>query len=188
VSSRVIGETRSLAAFPCIGQLQYGHFLVIPKFHEETFRGAINHIDDLKEQFRSLIDHICSLLYFNEKEFLYFEHGAYCAENGGCGIYHAHIHVVPRAAQVNLKKNFPESEILSFTNIFDGLVRIPENNPYLMFGTSTNGFFGQVLEAPLPSQTLRRIVASEIGCQSWDWRNVGREMEMLDVLKKGGEL
>ena len=53
-----------------------------------------------------------------------------------------------------------------------------------MFGSSTNGFVGQDLTAPLPSQTLRRLVAQELKNDLWDWREVGREADLLDLVRK----
>jgi len=37
-----------------------------------------------------------------------FEHGAKCSTGGGCGIYHAHLHVVPLPERINYLRILPE--------------------------------------------------------------------------------
>lgn len=188
LASRMIGETESLIAFPCIGQLTPGHFLIVPKYHDTTFRETSVRTSDINFQFHSLNSHVHSILGESESESLYFEHGAECADNGGCGIYHAHIHVIPRASHVELRKYFPASKESQSRTIHEALAALSAEGPYVMFGSAKHGFFSLGLEAPLPSQTLRKYVAKELNAEAWDWREAGRENNMLNFLQKVASL
>lgn len=183
ISSRIVGETASLVAFPCIGQLSVGHFLVVPKAHYKTFRETAERVPDLGEQLRTLLRHVHSLLDVTEGDSLFFEHGADCASDGGCGIYHAHLHVVPGAGAVDLGKHFPRLNQPVSTAISDLWDQLPRSGPYALFGSTSHNFVGHRLDAPLPSQTIRKIVAAELGCAIWDWREADRENGLLNAFQ-----
>lgn len=184
LSSRIVGETESLVAFPCIGQLAPGHFLIVPKNHFATMRDAVASTISLSEQFAVIVAHVHSLLDADAQDSLYFEHGAECPADGGCGIYHAHVHVIPRASHVDLTLSSPAQFKGSYSNIYSALSSVEPEGSYIMFGSHKKGFIAQGVEAPLPSQTLRRLVAHELTNDSWDWREAGREADLLDLVRK----
>ena len=184
LSTRIMGETESLVAFPCIGQIGPGHFLIVPKKHVATMRDAAAATVGFGSQLAAIVAHVHSLLDVDPEGSLYFEHGAECPADGGCGIYHAHLHVVPGTSHVDLSPNFPEQSQSSHPDISAALSAVASRGSYVMFGSSTNGFVGQDLTAPLPSQTLRRLVAQELKNDLWDWREVGREADLLDLVRK----
>ena len=62
ISSRIVGETEHLVAFPCIGQLAKGHFLVAPKSHLTTFRDSMRLCPDLWTEFYELVQSVHGLL------------------------------------------------------------------------------------------------------------------------------
>lgn len=184
LSTRIVGETESLVAFPCIGQLSPGHFLIVPKKHVATMRDAAAATVAFGAQFSAIAAHVHSLLDVDPQGSLYFEHGAECPADGGCGIYHAHFHVVPGAGHVDLTSNFPGQSRSSHRDISSALTAVSSNGSYLMFGSSKKGFVGQSLTAPLPSQSLRRMVAQELKNDSWDWREAGREADLMELVRK----
>ena len=188
IPSRIVGESSSLAAFPCIGQLSPGHFLIVPKHHDATFRESAIRIPDLQLQIQALARHVHVLLDADERNSLYFEHGAGCVADGGCGIYHAHIHVIPNAGHIDVAQHFPAAYKSQSRHAYDAWTTMQSGGPYVLFGSSTQGFFVHHLDGALPSQTLRRVVASELNVKVWNWREVDREVEMLRVLQKAASL
>lgn len=93
VASRTLWNDGALFTMPCIGQLSADHFLVMPVEHRSTWRECVHEIGRLDEA----IGQTAALLEISAPELLVFEHGAREPRDGGCGIYHAHLHVVPLA-------------------------------------------------------------------------------------------
>jgi diadenosine tetraphosphate (Ap4A) HIT family hydrolase len=184
ISSRIVGESASLVAFPCIGQLSPGHFMIVPKLHSRTFRETRLLTPDFQVQFTGLVKHVHALLDRDDRYSLFFEHGAESGADGGCGIYHAHIHVIPNAGHVELNSHIQLSGGSRHRLMDDLWTKLPENGSYTFYGSSTRGFFSHVLDRPLSSQYLRRSVANELNTSSWDWRQAGREVAMIETLNK----
>lgn len=182
IPSRVIGQTDSLIAFPCIGQLVRGHFLVVPRKHECTFSAAISNDHSLIEEFRLISKQVHRSLGISENESLFFEHGAVSSTNGGCGIYHAHIHVLPNVGNLNPLDIFDFNDASPRALVEDALQDIGDDGAYVMVGTTSLGFFARALEEPLASQTLRKSVARKLSLAEWDWRTAARETNMLEIL------
>lgn len=182
-SSRVIAETDDLVVFPCIGQLTSGHSLVVTKVHYSNFAEAFSVLPDLAIQLNYILANTHELLGFKSKDTLYFEHGSITAEDGGCGIYHAHLHLVPQAGSVkigSLSGNDPQN----FKSLIDAYIAINSDKPYALIGSERSGFNKESLHVAIPSQTIRRKVASELGCLSWDWRETGQEKGMIELLSR----
>jgi diadenosine tetraphosphate (Ap4A) HIT family hydrolase len=177
----VIAETDDLVVFPCIGQLTLGHSLVVTKAHYSNFADAFSALPDLAIQLNSILTNAHELLAFKSEDTLYFEHGAITADDGGCGIYHAHLHLVPQAGDVrisSLSGNDPQN----FKSLIDAYFAINRDKPYALIGSEQWGFNKESLTVALPSQTIRRKVASELECSVWDWREAGQEKGMIELL------
>ncbi len=188
ISTRIVGESESLVAFPCIGQLSPGHFLVVPKHHDATFRDTKARVGDLQTQFQTVIRHVHMLVDADVHDSLYFEHGARVPDEGGCGIYHAHIHVVPNAGHLDLARHFPTEGSSRSRSVHEALAAVGSNLPYLLFGSASVGFYSRSLASALPSQTLRRLVAEHLKADAWDWRATDREAGMMSMLQAAGSL
>ena len=182
-SSRVIAETDDLVVFPCIGQLTPGHSLVVTKAHYSNFAQAFNSLPDLAIQLRRVIADVHELLDVKSDDTLYFEHGAITADHGGCGIYHAHLHLVPQAGSVKVG-SVSGSDPTLFKSLIDAYSTIDGVMPYALIGAEQFGFGAEKLDVPLPSQTIRRKVASVLGCPVWDWREAGPEQGMIELLSR----
>lgn len=181
--SRVIAETESFVAFPCIGQLVDGHFLVVPRVHDCTLAQARGRIVSAGIELTALLNSAHEALGRRLSDSLLFEHGALSASDGGCGIYHAHLHVLPNAGHIN-GRSFIEStssfESASLELLYEG---IPHKQSYALMGSAEHGFTSWNLTAPLPSQTLRKMVAAALEIGEWDWRQAGREVSLLKSLE-----
>ncbi|WP_122517532.1 HIT family protein [Pseudomonas viridiflava] len=181
--SRIIAETKDLVVFPCIGQLTDGHSLVITKKHYSNFAQAFNSLPDLDIQLASVIADAHEVLAVNPDDSLYFEHGAINSDHGGCGIYHAHLHLVPKAGSVKVGSVSGFDPII-FNSLVDAYTTIKGVMPYALIGTQKYGFGTEKLEFALPSQTIRRKVASALGSPVWDWRDAGQEQGMIELLSR----
>lgn len=167
--NRMVGDRRHFVAFPTLGQLVPGSLLLVPKEHVETFAQLPR---ALQLQSVHFMNHLESRLRCYGHLFT-FEHGARCASGGGCGIYHAHVHLVPLPRPVSY------GELLDFSvhhadNLLDVWSELKDCSEYLAVkdshGTvvyctpneSSRGF---------GSQFLRRSIAEYLSIeQPWDWR------------------
>lgn len=184
IPSRIIYETESLVAFPCIGQLVNGHFLVVPKNHDSTLAQTQKRLNNLNQELTHLLKQVHLILGFELTNSLIFEHGALGPNDGSCGIYHAHLHVLPSTSQVNVSElyNFQNKDLI--TNIESVLKNTSIDKPYIFAGNLKDGFYHLQLNEALPSQTLRKAIATQLDKNEWDWRKAEREENMLSILEK----
>lgn len=184
IQSRLIYETESLVAFPCIGQLVKGHFLIVPKNHDCTLAQTHKRLNNLNQELTHLLREVHLILGFELNNSLIFEHGALGPNDGSCGIYHAHLHVLPSTSKIDASKlyNFESSDPIK--NIESVLKNTAIDKPYIFAGNLRDGFYQKLLEEQLPSQTLRKAVATQLNKNDWDWRKAGREENMLSILEK----
>lgn len=179
LESRILWSDGTLFAMPCIGQLQPGHFMIIPIDHHSTFRDASTALGPLDECIATGIEHVRSALGLNGSVLLVFEHGARDPRDGGCGIYHAHLHVVPVARNFDIPALFglamPHAASC-FETLFE---TIGQSASYAVGGIWGEGYRYQPLTTPLPSQYMRRRLAEALGRDQWDWRKSWREPAIL---------
>jgi diadenosine tetraphosphate (Ap4A) HIT family hydrolase len=160
---------------PSLGQLVEGHLLIIPKQHgcalADLPPDALGELVRLKT---TLVKAIRS----HYGTCVLFEHGARTETSGGCGISHAHLHVVPLPAEKDPRALLEVSFRHHRVNGIADLASIEKDCPYLYYEDASGG--SRVLyPAFLPSQYMRRVLAKALGNQNWDWRNSGREEAVL---------
>jgi diadenosine tetraphosphate (Ap4A) HIT family hydrolase len=181
VQNREVISTEGLRVFASIGQIVEGYLLIAPKAHYTA-------LDQMPSQLLQELSAIfASLKSTVSAEFgpsLCFEHGAREPLNGGCGIYHAHLHLVPfeRAHDpvAKLKTRFPYEQVCHFQDIAKVTGR---SSPYLLYeDTESNKYV--FLADNLPSQYVRRLLAEVLGQTNWDWRTAGREERLLNTLNR----
>lgn len=171
ISSRLISESADFAAFPTISPLRSGHILVIPKCHLTS----VMHLDSKARS--AFIDFTRAVSEQVSKIFgpvIYFEHGVEPGSGGGCGVDHAHWHILPcsrhEAARVfhAVKKDHQKLAWTSSSQLTDLNY---SGSSYLIVGRSLNNL-GFVYSKTLPSQYLRRLIAYSLGLSHWNWREV----------------
>ena len=184
IASRTILEQDGFRAMPSIGQVVPGYLLLVPTRHHRAFADMsleeLNAAEALKtaltEQMRSMYG-----------DCLFFEHGVRNPDSGGCGISHAHLHVVPFPVEKDpvdeLVRAFPFEEVSSLVD----LKRIQPSESYLYFESVQGNRY--VFYPPyIPSQYVRRLLAEALGIPSWDWRQCGREDGLLNTLSQMSRL
>lgn len=182
-TTRAVMDDGMIAAMPTMGQIFMGSMLVLPRRHWETTAsmpareraGAVSAALDLARVLRTLGNPVI------------FEHGATCPTGGGCGIYHAHLHVVPLPGDVAWREVLPgeSREAASLDEALDGLASAQQ---YLLFhDTAGRTAMLDIAGAPgsaYPSQYFRRRLAERFGrADRWDWRrSTGPEALLLDSI------
>lgn len=178
--SRVILKWRDFRVVPSIGQIAEGHLLILPTPHV-TAIGSLSGrgLEDL-EQLVSAVRSTLSETY--RRTPIFFEHGTVCGDSGGCGIDHMHLHCVPVTVRVarGVAADFPLLPIASLSDL-QGFVRA--GTSYLFIEESDGSRYASPVNV-LPSQYMRRHLASLLRVSNWDWRLAGREGSLISTLVK----
>ena len=188
VSSRVVYQEDRFVVIPTLGALFSGSLLIVPVEHYETFA-------QLSESQMSVVFGIVKRLEASLKKIgcpVLFEHGAQSCTGGGCGIYHAHLHLVPLPNDIRILDVFPPEVSVqraqSISEAFHQLREIPE---YLLF-TNAAGDTGYVDASASPfrfeSQYFRRRIRDHFAVDAnWDWRSYDYpEKSVLETLRTFG--
>jgi hypothetical protein len=100
-----------------------------------------------------------------------FEHGIRKDGSGGCGVVHAHLHVLP--LENDVVDRVRNRVVKDFTGALDAdlpcFFEDVQNTSYLLFGRFSHSLV-LVPSNGVPSQYLRRSIAEEAGFGRWDWR------------------
>ena len=171
LDSRIALKDADYVAFPTIGQLFEGSYLVVPTVHVEKFAQLS---PDLRSNALRFVSRIESELRIASPTLVY-EHGATSSIGGGCGIYHAHLHVVPLPEATSLEILLPGVLGTQPRTILEGWNQVEGASEYLLVQDTR----GKVLVArqnaagePFGSQYMRRRLVELFQLQApWDWRD-----------------
>lgn len=170
VMSRLVLEGPRLVAMPTLGQLFKGSMLVLPRAHVETAaRMSEGQLCELETCIAELERRLAGF-----GNCVLFEHGAICASGASCGIYHAHVHVVPVPRGVSCQ-SILEGKIQLGDGFASALRGLRNASSYLIFRDTTGltAWRDLSLTHPyrFPSQYVRRRLAHHFQIErSWDWR------------------
>jgi len=179
--SRILFRSTSFAVIPSLGQILEGYLLVVPTKH---FRAVGDLTNADLEELERICEMIGGILKNNYGPHILFEHGTRSEGEGGCGIYHAHLHATPvgRASDpiTVLKRRFPHTELHHLREIAD---RSANLRSYLFYqDSSAHSYLFDT--GPLPSQYVRKLLTDALGENSWNWRTVEKEERLLATLKR----
>lgn len=168
VPTRIIARSDRFVALPTLGQLFAGSLLILPIDHIETCASLT--VDARKE-----LGDLAAKMTLKAREFghpVIFEHGATEPTGGGCGIYHAHLHIVPLPELTPATALFPEHQART-VNMQQAWEALEGTHEYLLMSAGGQTLFsdldGQV--GLYPSQFFRRRIAEYFSLQApWDWR------------------
>ena len=168
VGSRVVAASESFVALPTLGQLFTGSLLALPTEHLEMAScldaERLTELDGFLKQVKKLVGR------FGRP--IFFEHGSTSERGGSCGIYHAHVHVVPVPWEIDINVVFPEATG-SASSLTACLGAVRGSNNYLWISDGSRYAYRSVGEGEsgFPSQFFRRRIADAFDVRApWDWR------------------
>lgn len=165
---RVLFHTNMFTIVPSVGPLHDHHLLICSNRHARGLHELyLSEVAELKLLFQSLEKVFCQL---HGTNFVAFENGTGPDDAPGCSIVHYHMHVVPVARSVSM--NDIRERFLSFSQLDEAARHACVLKSYL-FVKSPKYPFQMAERAGLPSQHMRRAIASINGCPEWDWRRTG---------------
>jgi len=161
---KIIYETSSFVLTPTVGALIEGWTLIISKRHVPAM-GALT--DEELSELNELVIRVRNQV---EQEYgctTIFEHGPACkGTTFGCGIDHAHFHVVPLSIPIaSLAEKELESPFIweNMTDLHD-LSKINREGIsyiYVMENSTNQGIIARLKD--IPSQFMRRVIANFLG-------------------------
>ena len=156
--------------FPTLGQILPNWFLFAPKRHVETMASlktserarAAQHLDGIASQL------------FKHTPYVLFEHGCTRVRGTGCGIYHAHIHVVPVPRPITARDILLEPG-LPHVSLAESLCSLRRSSNYYVLrdsdGKVTSWNFDEDSSYKPTSQFFRMRIAALCGAPDpWDWK------------------
>lgn len=181
---RIILSNNHFCVMPTIGQLFQGSLLIFPKEHFCSFA-------EIPREIRAHLEKMIQFLEEKLTKFgktVLFEHGTTPEIGGGCGIYHAHIHLVP------LPSNVPSDYILnsnfySFQNIEDALLFSEQSGEYLLYRDIKGDYYVSSPSTRLESQYFRKKIHKFFDLQTpWDWRKYKFEKKLVGTINYFNQL
>lgn len=164
-------------AVPSVGSLLEGWLLVVPRHHVTAL--AEIELQGERDAFVKLVHEADTLLRdAYDKPTVWFEHGpAESGKSAGCGVDHAHLHIVP--TDLPLKRRASESEIgteliwRQVESMWDARDSHVAGMDYLYL-READGSTWLASHSNIPGQLFRRIIARDIGEHDWDWKSSPR--------------
>lgn len=159
-------------AVPSVGALVEGWLLLIPHRHVLS----LVELDWAERaEFGHLVDAAIALVQAQYGPIVLFEHGPSMPERtAGCGIDHAHMHVVPTSA--DLRSETQALDISPTTlrwraakAVWDAEQEHGAGLDYLYL-KAADGSEWVASASCIPSQLFRRAIAGSIGQETWDWK------------------
>lgn len=167
----ILAETEHLVAVPSVGPLVPGWLLVVPKNHILSFGSAMpDTIATLAAETESIAERWQRLF----GPLVWFEHGpARTRSSVGCGIDHAHLHLVPVAGEELLdgaRTMFPSLDFRGVTGIAAAAAPVAHDQSYL-YMRAEDGSSWLATSHEIPSQAFRRVIAHQQGRPlQYDWK------------------
>jgi len=181
-SKRIILETKNCIAFPSYGAIAEGHTLIIPKKHWRSLRAMPN---DIFSELITLKEHVAELLEESYGQLVEFEHGMFGESSGGCGIDHAHLHLVPSNVQQPLSNQLPDDMVkIPVRNLQEiHTNKLLQDSSYLYIHEPNSKPFIVRIKS-IPSQFLRKILANSLNNTNWNWRSIPQNKDFVTTVSK----
>jgi inosine/xanthosine triphosphate pyrophosphatase family protein len=166
--SRVLYEDEHFVVMPPLGEFMEGGLLLLSRKHILSFAHLPTALFEHLERLMQAIGHLLLRCYGVPP--LFFEHGpAPEWSKGVCCVDHAHLNIFPAA--VRLHPHLAERMNFPLTDLAD-LARLQRSEFGYLFIQENDGsrrvYDGQLV----PTQLVRRIITSAIGCpERWHWRD-----------------
>lgn len=168
LSTRIILKTDRFVVLPTLGQIFAGSLLILPIDHMDTFAQLTF---DAKNELEELISNVVKRVSQYGHPII-FEHGATESTGGGCGIYHAHLHLVPAPEATMASTLFPEHQSRT-TDIFSAWNKMRSASEYLLMSAGGETLYSDLSKTTdnYPSQFFRRRITEHFHLSApWDWR------------------
>jgi ATP adenylyltransferase len=168
--NRPLLESRNFVVLPSVGSLVEGWLLIVPRDHHISM-GALP--DLLADEMRSLKHRLASRLRLLYGELCAFEHGpARLERRVGCGVDHAHLHIVPVAFDLaDAAAPFLPSDVSWAQGGWDQCRAAYLSGKDYLYLEQPIGVGRIAVHDSFGSQVFRKAIAAKIGVpEQFNWR------------------
>jgi diadenosine tetraphosphate (Ap4A) HIT family hydrolase len=171
VGGRVVRSSPRFVAVPTVSPLGPGHLLILPRAHVTSLAqlgGA------LAAELLDFAENCVAAVTADFGSSLIFEHGVGAGSTGGCGIDHAHLHILPLDHAMIARTIDAIDTRFALgppTRFIDAIQHTSPSDSYALVGTNLSAVRIAVA-SDIPSQFIRMTIANLQGRQSWDWRQL----------------
>ena len=192
VESRIVYQDDIFVVVPTIGPIFKHHILILPKRHIERL-SELDHYELVALE--KLVATLRCKLSDCGDSVIGFEHGSTSEKGARCGIYHAHLHMMPVPSELMLSRFFyDDSKIQQFDTIKNCYIDLRSQNSdhYLVAVNFDNSIYHLDLSkndsqsSLYPSQFFRKMISDhyELGTSS-DWRDYQFvDASVIDTINK----
>jgi diadenosine tetraphosphate (Ap4A) HIT family hydrolase len=167
----IVFQDENVFVIPDISPICCGHFLIITRDHINSFGSAS---DKTFVSLKSAVEFIKNSVY-RTNTIMLFEHGAVFPHTAGASVDHAHMHIIPLSANLEMiidRYIYRSCTILSHKIRADQFIlqQFAENNqPYLFYATINDAWAYPVEK--LPNQFLRRALVDYMHIETnYNWK------------------
>jgi ATP adenylyltransferase len=168
----VLHLTSRYVVVPSIGSLIEGWILIVPRRHVIVLAELDN---QERSEFSRIVQHVDKLVRSRYGPTVHFEHGpAEAGKAGGCGVDHAHLHVVPFRYSLRVEAaKHPLWMRLDWTEVVDVHSAVAAHAAGLdyLYLREVDGTAWLSTATAIPSQLFRRILADRLALTGWDWKS-----------------
>lgn len=176
-------ETENFVILPSLGSLVEGWLLIIPKQHFICVGAMPEHLIREIDELKAGVAHRLEEKY---GAFVAFEHGPerpHC--DVGCGVDHAHLHLVPFAGDLSksVEPFMPDDSSWTEATLFDCVVAHEKGDDYLYYEQPLN--VGRISRCEgFSSQIFRKAIASSVGLLAeFNWRQFPQHSRVTDTIE-----
>lgn len=178
LEKRIVHSTEHFVVLPSIGQFVENYMLILPRRHMESLAEMNeNETAEFKKIFHKL-----KVSLTNFGKVIAFEHGAKKETGGGCGVYHAHLHIMPLNKDIDLFE-FYKHKPVHFGSLKEAYLFLSSCNEYLLSINSDNEIAAVDLtdfSGVYPSQYMRKKISEKLNVNyPWNWRLYKKPEERL---------
>lgn len=170
LTDRIALSARGFKVLPTLSPLVEGHVLIVPQRHVTSLAQLAN---PEKADFFAVLANVVGLVRDLWGGPVVFEHGVGQNKKGGCGVTHAHLHVVPipdeRRPALWARMDRELGKPAFRAGLSDALDGLQPRSSYLIASDNiaeTRCYISDNLQ----SQLMRRLVAESMDFSVWDWR------------------
>jgi len=170
IEYRIIIEEDNFFVIPSVSPLKLGHIMIVPRTHISSM---IQLPSDYITRFLTLKHDVLNRVRDLFGPVFCWEHGIGKCKMGGCGITHAHFHVLPMSEDGSsrlstvLTEMFPCSRTIKSTKTFFETTKPSYSYLYWEFELQEPRL---VTMEQIRSQLMRQLISEAEGLDTWDWR------------------
>ncbi|WP_442931539.1 HIT family protein [Mycobacterium sp. 050128] len=162
-----IHQSADASAVPSLGSFIAGWTLVVPRRHVLALSDLSS---DEWSGFTSTVNYVRTRIEGAYGDVISFEHGSAGPNRlAGCGVDHAHLHIVPSTTNLRSAIDAISTTVGRFQwEPAEGKPEARRSLDYLYIADSSGQWI--TYGDSIPSQVVRRALAAECGRNIWDWK------------------